>query len=78
MSISELLVSWNEKWTLNKGMVVCKACRAVQPEADAAANFAHMPECPSAHRGVKPWNDLRAAIGSRSEESQLPIRTSEF
>lgn len=78
MSTSELLVSWNEKWALNKGMVVCKACRAVQAEADGAANFAHTPECPSAHKELKPWNDLRAAIGRRSEDSQHPIRTSEI
>ncbi len=66
MSRADLLVSWNQRWTLRNGMVVCKGCGASQAERDGRTAFEHATKCPNARTAVTPWEDLHAAVVSDS------------
>lgn len=57
MTPKDDLITWNEHWTVEKGVVTCRACHVQQKEAVPAPSFQHLDGCLSSQH-INPWNDL--------------------
>ncbi|MBD8574184.1 hypothetical protein IFR09_04635 [Pseudomonas syringae] len=64
MSISERLIKWHSLWQINRGIVICRSCRAQQREAEKTSSFNHLQGCQCPEPYTLPWSDLdRIAAG---------------
>lgn len=71
MTASEDLLTWNSRWRIRQGVIICKACEAQQDESAKDLVFMHSPECGNGRQPHKPWHELDAI--SR-QSSRLPIQ----
>ncbi|RRV10293.1 hypothetical protein EGJ27_01320 [Pseudomonas sp. v388] len=73
MSVSEQLISWNQRWSLKNGSVCCKGCHAEQLESGRSCKFAHNAECTSRLAADEfPWIDLDMIAASCPSGEMAP------
>lgn len=63
MDTEQAIESWNARWAIVAGRMVCTDCMQSQALEDCEAAFAHDPECKAATGGAQqPWADLHSIL----------------
>jgi hypothetical protein len=68
MSPSEKLLAWHGNWILSQTKVVCRNCKAEQPESDRTLKFPHISQCPRKGSLSNPWQELDGICNAVSDK----------
>lgn len=55
---NEDLITWNTRWRLSQGGVLCRTCGVFQPESEKEVAFEHLPGSGHAGQSRNPWGEL--------------------